>query len=66
VDHDISPREAARMARRDRDLSAQERALMRTGLAKGFQQIANSVGNRAAAASLPRKAGKARRKGRAA
>ncbi len=36
---DIDPREAARARRRDRDLSAAERELMKTGQAKVFKQV---------------------------
>ena len=38
-DQPLDEREQARIKRRDRDASAQGRALMRTGLAKNFKQI---------------------------
>jgi hypothetical protein len=53
IDEALTDRETARSARRDRDLSAPARAGMRTGLAKGFKQIADAQVKRA----LPRKRG---------
>ena len=38
-DADLDPREAARARRRDRDLSAEARDLMRPGMGKVFKQI---------------------------
>ena len=38
-DPDLDPREAARARRRDRDLSAEARDLMRPGMGKVFKQI---------------------------
>ncbi len=51
-DLDLDPREEARDRRRDRDHSAHERALMRTGLAKGFKQILDSQARRAEQAAM--------------
>lgn len=42
----LDEREQARIQRRDRDAKAQSRALMRTGLAKGFKQILDSQAKR--------------------
>ncbi|MBI3746860.1 MAG: hypothetical protein HY264_10150 [Chloroflexi bacterium] len=36
---DLDPREAERIRRRDRDLAAEERALMNPGMGKVFKQI---------------------------
>lgn len=36
---DVDPREAERIRRRDRDLAAEERALMKPGMGKVFKQI---------------------------
>ena len=47
LDPDVDPREAARDRRRDRDHAAHARALMRTGLAKGFKQILDAQAHRA-------------------
>lgn len=39
MSEDIDPREAERIRRRDRDLAAEERALMNPGMGKVFKQI---------------------------
>ena len=39
MDDDLDPREAERIRRRDHDLDAEHRGLMKTGLAKVFKQI---------------------------
>ncbi len=39
ADDPIDPREAERIRRRDRDLAAEERALMNPGMGKVFKQI---------------------------
>jgi hypothetical protein len=39
MDDEIDPREEARNRRRDRDLAAEERELMRPGMGKVFKQI---------------------------
>ncbi|HUQ44333.1 MAG TPA: hypothetical protein VM451_08015 [Candidatus Limnocylindria bacterium] len=57
-DEPIDAREAARTRRRDRDLEAEARDLMRPGMGKVFKQILDSQA-RAAKAPAPRK--KARR-----
>jgi len=38
-DPNVDPREAARAKRRDRDASAEDRALMQPGMGKVFKQI---------------------------
>jgi hypothetical protein len=38
-DDEIDPREAERIRRRNRDLAAEERALMNPGMGKVFKQI---------------------------
>jgi hypothetical protein len=61
----IPPAEAARIRRRDRDLTAEERDLMRPGMGKVFKQILDRQA-RAAQELVPRKAGRSkgrRRKG---
>lgn len=44
---DLDPRERARARRRDRDLSAPDRELMRTGQAKVFKQVIDRQARRA-------------------
>lgn len=44
---ELDPRERARARRRDRDLSAAERDLMRTGQAKVFKQVLDRQARRA-------------------
>ncbi len=39
IDDELSPAELARLKRRERDLSAEERALMNSGSAKWFKQV---------------------------
>ena len=56
---DIDPREAERIRRRDRDLAAEERALMNPGMGKVFKQIQDAQAK--AAKEPPRK--RSRRKG---
>ena len=58
----LDPRELARERRRDRDLSAPERAGMRTGLAKGFKQIMDVQAKRAEPGFKPPKKRKKARK----
>ena len=45
---DIDPREAARLRRRDHDIEAERRELMRPGMGKVFKQITDSWGEQAA------------------
>ncbi len=45
---DLAPAEAARIHRRERERSAKERELMRTGQAKAFKQILDAQAKRAA------------------
>jgi hypothetical protein len=49
---DIDPREAARTRRRDRDASAEDRALLQPGMGKVFKQIQDA---QAKAAKTPAK-----------
>ena len=44
----IDPREKARIRRRDHDLDAERRDLMRPGMGKVFKQITDSIGRKAA------------------
>jgi hypothetical protein len=48
---DLGPREAERVRRRDRDATAEERALLRPGMGKVFKQILDS--QRDAASQVP-------------
>jgi hypothetical protein len=59
ADDPIDPREAERIRRRDRDLAAEERALMNPGMGKVFKQIQDAQAK--AAKEPPRK--RKRRKG---
>jgi hypothetical protein len=59
ADDPIDPREAERIRRRDRDLTAEERALMNPGMGKVFKQIQDS---QAKAAMEPPKRKRSRRK----
>ncbi len=45
---DLSPAEAERVRRRERERSGKERELMRTGQAKAFKQILDAQAKRAA------------------
>ena len=56
---ELTPAEAARARRRDRDSQAKAREGMRTGLAKQFKQVLDAQASRAgeAAASEPDQAG---------
>jgi hypothetical protein len=47
MDEELDPREAARAKRRDRDLDAERRDLMRPGMGKVFKQITDSWGDKA-------------------
>ncbi len=42
LDDDMDPREAERIRRRDHDLDAERRALLRPGMGKVFKQIVDS------------------------
>jgi len=48
MDEELDAREAARAKRRDRDLEAEQRDLMRPGMGKVFKQITDSWGEEAA------------------
>lgn len=56
TDEDLSASEAARVRRRDRDMEAEHRALLRPGMAKVFRQVTD-----AAAKQPSRKQQKAKR-----
>ena len=58
---EIDPREAERIRRRDRDLAAEERALMNPGMGKVFKQIQDAQAKAAKGAEAPRRK-RARRK----
>ena len=47
MDDELDPREHARSKRRDRDLDAEHRDLMRPGQGKVFKQITDSWGEKA-------------------
>jgi hypothetical protein len=47
-DDEIDSREAERIRRRDRDLTAEERALMKAGMGKVFKQIQDAQAKAAA------------------
>ncbi len=47
MDDDLDPREEERTRRRDHDLDAERRALLRPGMGKVFKQITDSWGERA-------------------
>lgn len=47
MDEELDPREAARVRRRDRDLDAEQRDLMKPGMGKVFKQITDSWGEKA-------------------
>jgi hypothetical protein len=47
MDEDLDPREQSRAKRRDRDLDAEHRDLMRPGHGKVFKQITDSWGEKA-------------------
>jgi hypothetical protein len=58
VSDDLDPREAERVRRRDRELRAAERALMKPGMGKVFKQIQDA---QASAAKEPPKTRRRRR-----
>ena len=58
TDDDLPASEAARARRRDRDMEAEQRALMRPGLAKVFRQVTD------AAAKPPKAKSKTKAKGK--
>ncbi len=43
TDDDLPAKEAARARRRDRDMEAERRALLRPGLAKSFRQLTEAA-----------------------
>jgi len=47
MDDELDPREQARVKRRNRDLDAESRDLMRPGQGKVFKQITDSIGRKA-------------------
>ena len=44
TEEDLSATEAARARRRDRDMEAEGRALLRPGMAKVFRQVTDAAG----------------------
>jgi hypothetical protein len=52
---ELDPREAERARRRDRDLSAEQRDLMRPGMGKVFKQIQDAQREAAKASPKPRR-----------
>ena len=48
MDEDLDAREAARIRRRDHDIDAERRDLLRPGMGKVFKQITDSWGEKAA------------------
>ena len=53
--HDLDPREAERVRRRDRELRAEERALMKPGMGKVFKQIQDAQASAAKEPPKPRR-----------
>jgi hypothetical protein len=56
MDHDLDPREAERVRRRDRDATAAHTELMRPGMGKVFKQILDRQGKVAKELPSPRRA----------
>ena len=52
---DLDPREAERVRRRDRELRAAERALMKPGMGKVFKQIQDAQASAAKEPPKPRR-----------
>ena len=52
---DLDPREAERVRRRDRELRAEERALMKPGMGKVFKQIQDAQASAAKEPPKPRR-----------
>ena len=50
---ELDPREAERIRRRDHDLEAERRALMKPGMGKVFKQIQDAMGKAAREVSPP-------------
>jgi hypothetical protein len=57
VTEDLDPREAERARRRDRDLDAEQRALLRPGMGKVFKQIQDAQAKAGREASNRRRRG---------
>jgi hypothetical protein len=55
MDEELEPRERARVRRRDRDLSAETRDLMKPGMGKVFKQIQDAQRKAAEEAARPRR-----------
>jgi hypothetical protein len=55
VSDELDPREAERLRRRDRELRAAERALMKPGMGKVFKQIQDAQANAAKEPPKPRR-----------
>ena len=54
MDEELDPREAARVRRRDRDLDAEQRDLMKPGMGKVFKQILDRQAREATEPRIPR------------
>lgn len=55
MSEDVDPREAERIRRRDQDLDAESRALMKPGMGKVFKQIQDAQKKDADEATIPRR-----------
>jgi hypothetical protein len=60
VSDELDPREAERVRRRDRELRAAERALMKPGMGKVFKQIQDAQASAAKEPPKPRRRGASR------
>jgi hypothetical protein len=58
VSDELDPREAERVRRRDRELRAAERALMKPGMGKVFKQIQDAQASAAKEPPKPRRRGR--------
>jgi hypothetical protein len=56
TDEDLPASEAARARRRDRDMEAERRALLRPGLAKSFRQLTEAAAKPPKPSAKPKKA----------
>jgi hypothetical protein len=61
VADELDPKEIARAKRRDRDLEAQRRALLKPGMGKVFKQILDTQAKAAKEAKQAKQAAKGRR-----
>ena len=61
TDEDLPASEAARARRRDRDMEAERRALLRPGLAKSFRQLTEAAAKPPKPKAKPKKAKRAKK-----